>query len=708
MAIAVKRIALAALLLVSILSCSRKEDNWLLSRGEGILNIDFGYDLGVVPVTRTDSEPVFKIEVYNAKTGVIVRTIEDHHSLETEPLILREGTYLVKAFNGDDKEAAFDAPFYAGETEVEIVAGQEANASITCTLANVKVTVSVSEELKKNFNAYSVTVSNGSADGALIYSQADGTFSKEGYFRCTGKLTWTLSVTNTDGVSNQIVQDINNVEPRDYYNIHFDVDGSGSSNAQGGTSVRVTIDDSVNEIEHTLKIILNKLPEPVLTEDSGADMNQALRAPQGAGVVGLFHVKAEAGVYRVVLTHDSEQMSSAGIPSSVNLKEVTPDVRAALNGMGLTWTDFETGATTLDIDMRQLFSETLEVGTYAMAVNVLDQQNQYVSTEFSVRVVPDVEVSMRRINAWAKFVDVYAQYNTESEPDGMGFQYRKASESAWTDFSGSLVREGVLYSARISGLEPETEYVVRAVTANEQSEDDIVTFTTEAAAQLPNFNFDMWYKDGKEWYANADNGENYFWDSGNKGANTLSEINPTSPEETFVISGKAARLESKYVIIAFAGGNIYSGSFGAVSGLGASINFGRPYTCRPTALHGWYSYAPKEINRTKAPYDNLKGSMDVGKIYVALTDWSEPLVVNTNTQTFFDPDDASVIAYGEMEITENSGGEYKEFTVNLDYRDTGRRPTHVLVVATASKYADYFTGGEGSLLYIDEFEFLFE
>ena len=708
MAIAVKHIALSALLLVSILSCSRKEDNWLLSRGEGILNIDFGYDLGVVPVTRADSEPVFKIEVYNAKTGVIVRTIEDHHSLETEPLILREGTYLVKAFNGDDKEAAFDAPFYAGETEVEIVAGQEANASITCTLANVKVTVSVSEELKKNFNAYSVTVSNGSVDGALIYSQADGTFSKEGYFRCTGKLTWTLSVTNTDGVSNQIVQDINNVEPRDYYNIHFDVDGSGSSNAQGGTSIRVTIDDSVNEIEHTLKIILNKLPEPVLTEDSGADLNQALRAPQGAGVVGFFHIKAEAGVYRVVLTHDSEQMSSAGIPSSVNLKEVTPEVRAALNGMGLTWTDFETGATTLDIDMRQLFSETLEVGTYAMAVNVLDQQNQYVSTEFSVRVVPDVEVSMRRINAWAKFVDVYAQYNTESEPDGMGFQYRKASESAWTDFSGSLVKEGVLYSARISGLEPETEYVVRAVTANEQSEDDIVTFTTEAAAQLPNFNFDMWYKDGKEWYANADNGENYFWDSGNKGANTLSEINPTSPEETFVRSGKAARLESKYVLIAFAGGNIYSGSFGSVSGLGASINFGRPYTCRPTALHGWYSYAPKEINRTKAPYDNLKGSMDVGKIYVALTDWSEPLVVNTNTQTFFDPDDASVIAYGEMEITENSGGEYKEFTINLDYRDTGRRPTHVLVVATASKYADYFTGGEGSLLYIDEFEFLFE
>ena len=55
-----------------------------------------------------------------------------------------------------------------------------------------------------------------------------------------------------------------------------------------------------------------------------------------------------------------------------------------------------------------------------------------------------------------------------------------------------------------------------------------------------------------------------------------------------------------------------------------------------------------------------------------------------------------------------TGGEYKEFTIELEYRDTERKPTYVLIVATASKYADYFTGGNGSTLYIDEFEFLFE
>ena len=99
--------------------------------------------------------------------------------------------------------------------------------------------------------------------------------------------------------------------------------------------------------------------------------------------------------------------------------------------------------------------------------------------------------------------------------------------------------------------------------------------------------------------------------------------------------------------------------------------------------------------------------MDIGKIYVALTEWASPFNVNTNTGTFFDPGSDAVIAYGELEITGNSNGEYKEFTINLDYRNLDRKPTHVLVVATASKYADYFTGGEGSTLYIDEFEFIF-
>ena len=558
-------------------SCSRNDVLGPGSGEKGFLRLNISSDLTVTEVKAQEDDPTFKVVIKNYENGVIVKTIEDHHTIMDEPVSLTEGKYIVEATNGEDVEAAFEAPYYKGADTVDVVAGESAYADIVCTLANVKATVTVSENVRINFTEYSVTVSNGNEGGSLVY--AGETMASEGYFKCTGTLNWTIDLVNNDGDRFSQSGEVSDVEPRDHYKFSFDVEGGTSTS--GGLALKVTVDGTLNDKEHIIDII--DLP------------------------------------------------------------------------------------------------------------------------------VQSVEVTTGSVNPWAMFAYVNGEYTTESAPEGLGFQYRKASEAEWTDFVGEISLDGKSFSARITGLEPETLYEFRAVSAQDVRDDSAVQFTTEAADQLPNFNFDSWYKDGKNWYANADMGDSYFWDSGNKGANTLSEVNPTSPEETFVVSGKAVRMESKYVILAFAGGNIYSGSFGSVSGLGASINFGRPYTCRPTALHGWYSYAPKAIDKVKAPYEDLKGTMDVGKIYVALTDWSSPFNVNTNTGTFFVPDeDPAVIAYGELEIPENSNGEYKEFTIDLEYRDLERIPTHVLVVATASKYADYFTGGVGSTMYIDEFEFLFE
>lgn len=111
-------------------------------------------------------------------------------------------------------------------------------------------------------------------------------------------------------------------------------------------------------------------------------------------------------------------MTALGIPGTVDILAPEAGVREAAAAAGLTWSDCAEGETGAEIDMRQLLSSRLAIGTYEFAVNILDMQSQYVSTRITVKVVPNVEVSTISTNPWAKFAYVYAQYNTESEPEG--------------------------------------------------------------------------------------------------------------------------------------------------------------------------------------------------------------------------------------------------------------------------------------------------
>ena len=340
-----------------------------------------------------------------------------------------------------------------------------------------------------------------------------------------------------------------------------------------------------------------------------------------------------------------------------------------------------------------------------------EQARQYVVVDQGVggRAGGQLE-EVEEGDVWSSFANVSAEYKTESEPAGMTFQYRKTGDADWTVFpADQLVKEGRKFSAKIAGLEPGTGYEVWAITDAEQNEVNIASFVTEEETQRPNFNFDSWSDSGHS--ANAEGTS--FWDSGNEGASTLNKY-PTSQETSYVKAGSAVKMESQFVGLGslgkFAGGNIYSGAYVETHGMsGASIDFGRPYTSRPSKLHGWYSYKPVEIGYAEGIHGDKKGQLDVGKIYVALMS-SGPFRVNNSTdpKTLFDPSADNVIAYGELNLDQSTGSEYKEFTIELDYRYEDVRPTYVLVVATASAYADYFTGGDGSTLYIDEFEFIFE
>lgn len=731
MRFAMKILVAAVPALMSALSCSRTELSLLASRGEGLLTLSCNVDQEVLAVTRAGEEPVLAVTVSETETGKVVRTVEDHRTLADEPMVLPEGKYTVLAYAGDNIQAGFDSPYYEGTTEVTVEAGAEAQAELTAAIANVKVTVSRSETVTQSFTSFSVIVSNGQSHGSLEY--AGETLSSEGYFPCTGTLSWVLSITSSDGRSYTLSDDIQDVQPKEHYNIHFDVDGEVFVDKGGlsSSSIKVTIDSRVNESEHTVTIPIGTAVEPRIREmsglvdtrpdDAGEDYERPAsyelrltEADIAANTPGLFRIESEAGLNRVVV-RGMAAFSDGSLPDSLNLFD--PNIallyKASAAEAGMTWTDgVQTGAKEMQVDFRPLFA-TLPVGTYDLSVSALDHQRQYVLCRMVITVLPDMEVQLDEVeegDVWSSFANVSAEYKTESEPAGMTFQYRKTGDADWTVFpADQLVKDGRKFSAKIAGLEPGTGYEVWAITDAEQNEANIASFVTEEETQLPNFNFDSWSDSGHS--ANAEGTS--FWDSGNEGASTLNKY-PTSQETSYVKAGSAVKMESQFVGLGslgkFAGGNIYSGAYVETHGMsGASIDFGRPYTSRPSKLHGWYSYKPVEIGYAEGIHGDKKGQLDVGKIYVALMS-SGPFRVNNSTdpKTLFDPSADNVIAYGELNLDQSTGSEYKEFTIELDYRYEDVRPTYVLVVATASAYADYFTGGDGSTLYIDEFEFIFE
>ena len=73
----------------------------------------------------------------------------------------------------------------------------------------------------------------------------------------------------------------------------------------------------------------------------------------------------------------------------------------------------------------------------------------------------------------------------------------------------------------------------------------------------------------------------------------------------------------------------------------------------------------------------------------------------------FNKNDANIIAYGEF-LSSKSTSSYQQIEIPLTYRATNRTPKYIIIVSAASKWGDYYVGGGGSTLYIDEMELVYE
>lgn len=283
-------------------------------------------------------------------------------------------------------------------------------------------------------------------------------------------------------------------------------------------------------------------------------------------------------------------------------------------------------------------------------------------------------------------------------------EYKEQSASDWQTVSDVSV-SSTKFTANITGLSASTTYSYRVSVDGVAGAEK--TFTTVAATPLENGSLENWYQDGKVAIPNVTGGD--FWGTGNPGAANFLGANLTESTNESV-SGLAAKLESKWAAIKLGAGNLFTGDF-SLDGTHGILHFGRSFTSFPTALRLYYKYTSKAIDciGDKSGLEGLQGRPDSCHIYIALSDKSEPYEIRTrpSTRQLFDKNDRNIIAYGEF-ISGQTTSSYQQITIPLDYRATNRTPKYIVIVCAASKYGDYYTGGAGSTLFIDEMELVYE
>lgn len=348
-------------------------------------------------------------------------------------------------------------------------------------------------------------------------------------------------------------------------------------------------------------------------------------------------------------------------------------------------------------------------GGFATA-KVQVKYNDFIDEEWTLYVnLSDITVGVNSVDAWTNVAWVHGFGHDGADN---GCEYKKEGDTDWTRVDASeLTHDGGNFTARIIHLQANTTYVCRPYSGEEYGAE--MSFTTGEAATIPNMGFEDWHQDGKvicPWKE----GDNRWWDTGNWGsAGMLGEkYNITTPVED-IYSGStgvfAAKLNSRSIAGILAAGNLFIGEFKERDNTNGILGFGREFSARPTKLKGHFKYTVATIDNADDAHKDLMGKPDTCIVWIALGDWNEPVEIRTNPKNskYFDKNDPNIIAYGEMNCGETVSA-YKDFEIELDYRSTSRVPKYLLIVCSASKYGDYFTGGAGSTMWVDDFSFEYD
>lgn len=347
--------ALAFLALSVLGSCSRE-----VFRGTpgdqpyGEVQISLAQDSRTTLVTKADGEeealpPVdsFWIEIYNANRIRLYR--QKYETAKSEIIKLNAGEFRLVASHGDTLGAGFGKAYYLADTPFTVHGfvenGREPDrVSATAKMANVKLGVTFGENLQKYYSNFYALVRhethtkksvrfnrnetrNGYIPGGNLYlevfAQLAGTGMQDG------------------GVRDSVVyfrSQAAQYDPNDFVTFHVEC-----GEREGNLDVNILIDKEVEVVEQQVEIPSSALPKdaPVFTFRGvkGESFDYGFPIGVGASVAdATMSYIAYSGVESATLSIDNTYLTGTlGLPAEVDLLNVDPSVRSALNAAGITW-----------------------------------------------------------------------------------------------------------------------------------------------------------------------------------------------------------------------------------------------------------------------------------------------------------------------------------------------------------------------------------
>ncbi|MDE5887631.1 MAG: PCMD domain-containing protein [Muribaculaceae bacterium] len=685
--------------------------------------------------------------VYIQKENVgVIRKFKGIEEVQSANVSLQTGSYVVEGWTGDSVSASFDKKFYYGYKPIEVKEGSN-SISLQCDIANVLA--SVNTELVSDMIS-DLTVEIGHTRGSLTFDSdmiaADRRGDTKGYFMMPNgvkDLYYKISGKNSDGTPFLKEGEIEGVERAHDY--QFVLKADAAQVTQGGALIKIeivevpVIDEEVTVFPApAFKLTMGgeqvKNPAKQLNLTKGGYGDLALRI---VAYKGLPHLKVSfSDNFNFGVDSEfelgSDNVSSLPQVFGFEKKLVEDNVADAVNEkvdvVECWFTVPDSYIKSLPVS-EQEFSITFDVEDGKGCTNQL--KLHWANSESAIEQIDPVgAVSTDDFNdesaVGARYVTLYGEIYDEEVTD-YGIMLREDGTENWSYYpatraGGSKNR----FSVVVKDLKPATVYQYKTY-ADDFEEDLVKTFTTESIFSIPGASFEEWssYKAStllgtKDVILPGSTGDKTtsFWGSGNEGAATAN-LTLTNKSTDMKHSGSySARLGSNAALGVIAAGNIFTGYYVKTDGTNGVLSVGREYNgSHPSALKVYANYRPGggvsvKSGNEKFIEDMVEGGTDQGQIYVALT--TEPYEIRTNpdNRRLFEKNDPSVVAYGQITWKEAFGpdGELQEIVIPLDYNKKVKtlKPTHLVIVCSASKFGDYFCGSKTSVMYLDDFELLYE